>query len=81
MPGLREEVITIICEEWRKGQDRETEVTAAMISERLQKDGGSATAAQVKQELIHLAEQGAITLALDRPDTPAVVRVNPDLCL
>ncbi len=81
MPGLREEVITIICEEWRKGQDRETEVTAQMISERLQKDGGSATAAQVKQELIHLAEQGAITLAVDRADTPAVIRVNPDMCL
>jgi hypothetical protein len=26
MPGLREEVIAIICEEWHKGQDRETEV-------------------------------------------------------
>ena len=82
MPGLREEVIAGICEEWQKGQDREAEVTAALISERLQKeDDGSATEAQVKQELIHLADQGAITLALDRPKTPAVVRVNPDLCL
>ncbi len=81
MPGLREEVIAVICEEWQKGQDREAEVTAALISERLQKDDGSATEAQVKQELIHLADQGAITLALDRPNTPAVVRVNPDLCL
>ena len=81
MPGLREEVIAVICEEWQKGQDRENEVTAPMISERLQKDGGSATAAQVKQELIHLADKGAIRLAVDRPDTPAIVRVNPDLCL
>ena len=81
MPGLREKVIEVICEEWRKGQDRETEVNAQLISERLLKDGGSATAAQVKQELIHLAEQGAITLAADRADIPAVVRVNPDLCL
>jgi hypothetical protein len=37
MPGLREEVIAVICEEWQKGQDREAEVTAAMISERLQR--------------------------------------------
>jgi hypothetical protein len=81
MPGLREKVIEVICEEWQKGQDREIEVNAQPISERLQKDGGSATAAQVKQELIHLAEQGAITLAADRADTPAIVRVNPDLCL
>ncbi len=81
MPGLREEVIAIICEEWQKGQDREAEVTAAMISKRLQKDGGRATEAQVKQELLHLADQGAITLALERPGTPAVVRVSPDLCL
>ncbi len=81
MPGLREAVIAIICEEWQKGQGREGELDAQIISERLQKDGGSATAAQVKQELIHLAEQGAITLAAERADTPAILRVNPDLCL
>jgi hypothetical protein len=81
MSGLREEVIAIICEEWQKGQDRETEVNATTISERLQKDGGGATEAQVKQEIIHLSDQGAIRLAVDRPDTPAIVRVNPDLCL
>jgi hypothetical protein len=81
MPGLREEVISIICEEWQKGQDRETEVNAAMISERLQKGDGGATESQVKQELHHLADQGLVTLAVDRPDTPAVVRVRPELCL
>ena len=47
MLALREEIISIICEEWQKGQDRETEVNAAMISEQLQKGGASATAAEV----------------------------------
>ena len=47
MLGLREKIISIICEEWQKGQDRETEVNAAMISEQLQKGGASATAAEV----------------------------------
>ena len=51
MPALRDEVIAIICEEWHKGQDREAEVNAAMISERLQKEDGSATKAEVQLEL------------------------------
>jgi hypothetical protein len=62
MLALREEIISIICEEWQKGQDRETEVTAAMISEQLQKAGGSATAAEVQLELESLVGQGLITL-------------------
>jgi hypothetical protein len=83
MPALREEVISIICEEWQKGQDREAEVNAAMISERLQKDDGSATEAEVQLELESLAGQGAITLEAEpgRLGPPDVVRVNPDLCL
>jgi hypothetical protein len=29
VPGLREEIIAIICEEWSKGEDREIELNAA----------------------------------------------------
>ena len=83
MLGLREKIISIICEEWQKGQDRETEVNAAMISEQLQKGGGSATAAEVQLELESLVGQGLITLEAEPGilGPPAVVRVNPDLCL
>ncbi len=83
MPGLREEVIAIICDEWQKGQDRETKVNPATIYERLQKAGVRATEAEVQLELEPLMGQGLITLEAEpgRLGPPAVVRVNPDLCL
>ena len=82
VPELRDEVIAIICEEWEKVQDRKTEVSAAMISERLQKAGVSATEAEVQLELEPLMGQGLITLEAEpgRLGPPTVVRVNPDLC-
>ena len=54
-----------------------------MISEQLQKGGGSATAAAVQLELESLVGQGLITLEAEPGilGPPAVVRVNPDVCL
>ena len=82
MPGLRDEVIAIICEEWQKGQDTETPLDAAMISKRLQEAGVSATEAEVQLELEPLVGQGLITLEAeqDRLGPPAVVSVSPELC-
>jgi hypothetical protein len=51
VPRLRDKVIAIICDEWQKGQDRETKVNAATISERLQKASVCATEALVQLEL------------------------------
>jgi hypothetical protein len=53
-----------------------------MICERLQKDDGSATEAQVQLELEHLVGQGAITLEAEpgRLGPPDVGSVNPELC-
>ena len=79
MPGLREQVIEVICEEWPKGEDREAELNAATIAERLQKAGVVASETEVQLELSHLVDQGHIDLAADRPDMP-VGRVSADLC-
>jgi hypothetical protein len=76
MPGLREEVISIICEEWPKRETRETPLNATTISERLKKAGGSASEAEVQLELRHLVDQRLITL-----DAMTVGSVSPELCL
>jgi hypothetical protein len=81
MPGLREEVISIICEEWAKGADREIPLNAASISERLQKAGGTASESEVQLELSHLIDHGFITQVAEPSSTTDVASVKPELCL
>ena len=84
MPGLREKVISIICEEWQKGQDREIELNAATISERLQQDGvAEASEDAVRLELTHLVDQRLIATGAEPPGTDdrPVRHVSPELCL
>jgi hypothetical protein len=82
MPGLRERVIAVICEEWVKGADREAPLNAATISERLQKDDVSTSEAEVQLELSHLVDHGLITLAPEPggPDATTVGSVRQGLC-
>lgn len=62
MPGLREEVISIICEEWAKGEDREIPLNAAAISERLQEADIVVSEAEIQLELGNLLSYHQITL-------------------
>jgi hypothetical protein len=81
MPGLREQVVLIICQEWPK---QEIELNPATISERLQSAGySSATEAEVRLELEHLAQHRNIKLAWEPggTDVPTVAAVHPELCL
>ncbi len=83
MPELREEVISIICEEWAKGEDREAPLNAATISEQLQEAGVRAAKDQVQLELENLVGQHLITLEAEpgRLGPPDVGSVSPELCL
>jgi hypothetical protein len=81
MPGLREQVVLIICQEWPKG---DIALNPATISGRLQQSAGysSATEAEVRLELEHLTDHGFITTSVvpDGTTDPTVTSVRPDLC-
>jgi hypothetical protein len=79
MPGLRDRVIAIICEEW---PNPENKVEGATIYERLQSAETEASEHDVREVLIQLADQDDITLVFEPGGTAsaAVVSVHPKLC-
>ena len=79
MPGLRERVISIICEEWPNGENA---LTHATISERLKSAGVEASDGAVRQLLFQLSDRRDITLSSEPGGTagPTVVGVSPELC-
>ena len=79
MPGLRERVIAIICEEWPKG---EMALSPVPIRERLQSACKSVSEAEVRLELQHLAEDDDIKVSLDPGGAtgPNVGGVREGLC-
>jgi hypothetical protein len=86
VPGLREQVISIICEEWAN-PDNEVRsgtiyVPSATIYERLRSNGVEASEDDVRQELQHLAGHGDITLMFEpsRGAGPTIADVSPKLC-
>jgi hypothetical protein len=83
MPGLRERVIEVICKEWPKREDRETELNAVTISEQLQKAGDDeASEDAVRLELMHLVDHNLITTEARPPgaDIRTIIHVSPELC-
>jgi hypothetical protein len=76
MPGLREEVISIICKEWPKG---DTALNPATICARLLGEGVRVSEAEVQLELEHLADHGDITTSPE-PGGPTVASVREGLC-
>ncbi len=82
MPGLREEVISIICEEWPMREDRETPLDAAVISEQLGQASLTVSEAEVQLELERLVGHQQIILEAEpgRVGLPVIVWVNPELC-
>jgi hypothetical protein len=79
VPGLREEIISIICGEWRNSDDELNEVA---IHERLEVAGVGASEDDVQQVLLQLSDHDDIRLA-GEPGAPgglAVVYVDPELC-
>jgi hypothetical protein len=83
MPALREKIISIICEEWQKAEDRETPLDAATISEQLGQAGVIVSDAEVQLELERLVGHEQIILEAEpgRVGLPVIVWVNPELCL
>ena len=80
MPGLREEIISIICQEWPDSEDELNQVT---IRERLKVAGVEASEDDVQEELVQLANHQDIRLATEAgaPGGWAVVtEVDPKLC-
>jgi hypothetical protein len=91
MPGLRERVISILCEEWWPDHpdnelDRaDKELDSATIYERLKGAGGddpSVTEVEVRQVLLQLSDHDDIKLVLEpgRESGPVVAYVDPELC-
>ena len=80
MPGLREEIISIICKEWPNDED---ELNQVAIHERLEAAGVEASEDDVRHVLFQLDNHEDIRLA-GEPRAPggwAVVSViNPKLC-
>jgi hypothetical protein len=86
MPGLREQVISIICEEWAN-PDNEVRsgtiyVPSATIYERLRSNGVEVSQDEVQRELHHLAGHGDITLVFEpgRGAGPTIAGVSSELC-
>ena len=86
MNGLRERVISIICEEWAN-PDNEVRsgtiyIPSATINERLQSDGVEVSEDEVQQVLLQLAGHGDITLVFEpsRGTGPTIAGVDPELC-
>ena len=79
MPGLREEIISIICEEWPNADD---ELNQVAIHERLEDAGVVASEDDVQQVLLQLSDHDDIRLAGEPGATGgvAVVYVDPELC-
>ena len=79
MPSLRQRVITIICEQW---QNPDNAVLSATIWELLQSGNGAASAYDILEVLIELADHGDITLGLEasRGTATSVVGIHPKLC-
>jgi hypothetical protein len=79
MPGLREEVISIICNEWPNG---ETALNPATLCEQLQNAGVSVSEAEVRLELEHLTDHRDIEISLEPGGTagPTVTGVRPGFC-
>ena len=86
MPGLREQVISIVCEEWANPENEvrsgTTNVPSATVYERLRTSGVEVSADEVHQELVHLAEHGDIDLALEpgQEAGPTIDGVRSELC-
>jgi hypothetical protein len=79
MRGLREEIISIICEEWPNSED---ELNEFVIHERLVAAGVEASEDDVQQVLLQLSDHQYIRLA-GEPNAlggMAVVDVDPELC-
>ncbi len=79
MPELREEIISIICEEWPNSDD---ELNQVAIHERLEDAGVVASEDDVQQVLLQLSDHDAIRLAGEPGATGglAIVYVDPELC-
>jgi hypothetical protein len=79
MPGLREDVIAAICEEWPNSED---ELNQVAIHERLEVAGVGASEDDVQHVLLQLANHDDIRLATEAgaPGGLAVVYVDPELC-
>ena len=79
MPGLREEVIAIICSEW---PNRDDELNQAAILELLEDAGVAASEDDVQEVLLQLSDDDDIRLAGEPGATGglAVVEVDPELC-
>jgi hypothetical protein len=79
VPGLREEIISIICAEWPNNEDELNEVA---IHERLEVAGVEASRAAVQEVLLQLSDHDDIRLATEAgaPGGLAVVYVDPELC-
>jgi hypothetical protein len=79
VPGLREEIISIICEEWPNSDDELNEVA---IHDRLEVAGVGASQDGVQETLLQLSDHNDIRLA-GEPGAPgglAVDYVDPELC-
>ena len=81
MPGLRERIISIICQEWAKGEDRETPLNAATISEQGQKAGGSAFRSRSPARAKVPRRSAPYHTLAAEPGTTTVGSVIPELCL
>jgi hypothetical protein len=86
VPGLREQVISIICEEWAN-PDNEVRsgtiyVPSTTIYERLRSNGVEGSQDEVRQELHHLASHGDITLVFEPSQEagPTIAGVSSQLC-
>ncbi len=86
MPGLREQVISIICEEWAN-PDNEVRsgtiyVPSPTIYERLRSNGVEVSEDEVRQVLYQLVAHHDITLVLepDRGPGPIIAGVSSELC-
>ncbi len=79
-PGLREKIIAIICEEW---PDRDKEISATTIFERLQSEGVEASEQAIHDVLVQLARHGDIDLVIATapPTTYMTIHgVRQELC-
>jgi len=79
LPSLRERVIAIICQQWQNPDDA---VMSTTICELLQSGNGAASAYDILEVLIELADQGDITLGLEasRGTATVVVGIHSKLC-
>ncbi len=81
-PGLREQIVAIICEEW---PNPDNQIAAATIFERLHSEGVGASVLDVHDALFQLVQQGVIGLNLPASHHPFtdifIVRVSRrELC-